>query len=231
MKPPLACRRGFTLIEIVLAMVIFALLAGGIFTAVSTATRSTAVVTLDLTELRTADAFLDFCRMGFLHAGAAERISVTTRSAGGSGRILELTLRDAPDAFRTGLADAPGSCVVLAARPDGSGAATMSLTRYPADSGEEAVKRHLENPGVWMPLLAGVTKLRWTYFNRDTGKFEEDWTIAPKDIPAVMMEFSTPATGMTSAIFRIPKVVREEPGAAPEVNPSPSPTPKPPGTP
>lgn len=198
----------FTLIEVILALGIFALLAGGIFAAVSATTRSTALLTRDLSEMRIADAFIDFCRMGFANAGGAEKITVTTRTTDGSGRIVEMTVRDAPDAFNTGLADVMGSCVSLAALPDGAGTATLSMTRYAAELDGMEVNRYLESEAVWIPLVEGVAKLRWQFLDAVSGKFEEDWTAAPSEIPAVMLEMTLADGSQTSAIFRIPRVIR-----------------------
>ena len=199
---------GFTLVEIILALAIFALLAGGIFAAVSAATRSTALLTRDLSAMRTVDAFIDFCRMGFANAGGAEKITVTTRTSGGSGRIVEITLRAAPDAFHTGFADLTGSCVSIAALPDGAGTATLSMTRYAAELDAADVNRFLESEAIWTPLVARVAKLRWQFLNPVSGKFEEDWTAAPPEIAAVLLEMTIATGAQVSAIFRIPKVTR-----------------------
>ena len=212
---------GFTLVEIILALAIFALLAGGIFAAVSAATRSTAFLTHDLSAMRKVDAFIDFCRLGFANAGGAEKITVATRTSEGSGRIVEMTLRAAPDAFHTGFADLTGSCVSVAALPDGAGVATLSMTRYAAELDAGAVKRYLEEEAVWTPLVEGVTKLKWQFLNPVSGKFEEDWTAAPPEIAAVLLEMTIATGAQVSAIFRIPKVTRPS-QSAPSTSPLPA---------
>ncbi|HEY5706884.1 MAG TPA: prepilin-type N-terminal cleavage/methylation domain-containing protein [Terrimicrobiaceae bacterium] len=201
-------RAGFTLVEIVLALAIFALLAGGIFAAVSAATRSTALVARDLSARRTMDAFIDFCRIGFANAGGAEKITVATRTSGGSGRIVEMTLRTAPDAFQTGFSELTGTCVSLAALPDGDGTATLSITRYAAELDAADVARYLDSEAIWIPLVAGVAKLRWQFLDPNSGKFEEDWSAAPPEIVAVMLEMTLADGSQTNAIFRIPRVAR-----------------------
>lgn len=207
MRIPGTVRGGFTIIEIIIAIGIFVVLAGGIIACVATATSASSETAYSVVEMRRVDAFLEFCRDGFIHAGGERNLRVSTRAVGGSGRSMDLTLLNAPDAFRTHFSDPPGAGVVLSAIPDGSGHATMSVTRVPGDIPESRRDAYLSKSARWTPLLAGVEKLRWMFFDLQTEKFSDDWTAVPPEVPAVMLEMTIPATGPIKSVFFIPRIV------------------------
>jgi prepilin-type N-terminal cleavage/methylation domain-containing protein len=214
-------RRGaFTLVEVLIALAIFAMLAGAIFISVSAVTKASGTLAVEQIQTRKLDAFISWCRKGFRNLSASSRVFVRTRDSGAAGRAVELILRNAPGAFSIGELDALGSDLVLSAVPDGKGAAVFSIARVPGGKSFLDFDRELAR-AEWLPVLDGIKTLRWTFWNPVDQKFVEEWQEG-QGLPEMIRLDITLATGESlGATFRLPRLVEIQHATNNDKNPNP----------
>lgn len=203
-------RQGFTLIEVMLALMIFTLLAGAVFTSVQAVSSASAVLGVEQLRARKIDAFLTWVRRGFRNLSGRSEVILRTRDSGGAGRAVELIIRRAPGAFSLGEFDANGGEVVLSAIPDGRGTATISVTRFPSSMSVSDSVKFLEK-AEWLPLLEGVRTLQWTFWNPDEQKFIEEWTEGQPLPKLVHLKMGLDSGEIVEAVFRPPQLTAEVP--------------------
>lgn len=217
------CRSGFTLVEVILAMLIFSLLAGAVFVSVSAVSNASAVLGVEQMNHRKLDAFVRWCRQGFQNISGQSELFLRTRDAGAAGRAVELVLRRAPGAFPLGEFDARGSDILLGAIPDGRGGAVFSVARLPGGLSGDAFDQELAR-AEWFPVLEGIRTLRWEFWNPAEEAFIEEWPEGRGLPERIRLRISLQDGNEVEATFRLPRL--SNPGANPVV-PVPSPTPEP----
>ncbi len=217
----------FTLIEIMLALAIFSLLAGAVFFSVQAVGNASAILGTEQLRARKTDAFLSWCRKGFHNLSARSEIALQTRDSGAAGLAVELVIHRAPGAFSLGEFDAGGTEIVLGAIPDGRGAATVSVARFPGNLTEREQRRYLEETE-WIPLLEGVKNLSWTFWNPAEKKFLEEWPEGQGLPEMIHLKMVLDSGEIVEAVFRPPTLQKQTETAQPNDTPSPSPVPVPP---
>lgn len=216
-------RSGFTLVEVILAMLIFSLLAGAVFLSVSAVSNASAVLGVEQMNHRKLDAFVRWCRRGFSNLTGQSELFLRTRDAGAAGMAVELGLRRSPGAFSLGEFDARGSDVLLSAVPDGRGGAVFSVARLPGGLVGDDFDRAL-GEAEWFPVLDGIRTLRWSFWNPLENRFVEEWEEG-RGMPEMIRLALTLLDGNeTEAVFRIPRLASPQTGGAP-TQPTPSPEP------
>jgi len=199
-------RGGFTLIEVILALGIFSLLAGALFFSVQAVTTANAVLGQEQMRARKVDAFLNWCRRGFRNLGPRSEIILRTRETGAAGLAVDLVIRRAPGAFSLGEFDAIGPDLVLSAIPDGKGSATLSVARFPGSWSLTESSERLR-PEDWLPLLEGIRLLRWSFWNPPEQMFQDEWPEG-RPLPEMMRLVMTLESGEEiEAVFRPPRLV------------------------
>jgi len=220
MKPIGVYRRGFTIFEVILAMSIFILLAGAVYTAVSTTTTAAAAVTEEQIESRKLDAFIRFCRKGFSALPSEATVVPMVRDAGALGKIRELRMTKAPTAFASDLGGSGGSCLALAALPDGHGGASISLTRYSEQLTESELSQYLAK-ATWFPILDGVTALEWRFFDKVNRKFTTEWNSSQERPELIELEIAVNGSEPIITHFHVPVIVRQNSRPPPDSPPAP----------
>lgn len=153
-------KRGFTLFEVLIALVIFFLLAGGIFTSVRSAfTASNQVATSQLDAER-MNAFQSLLRKMFGELPADAKVEIRVRQEAGRGDVVELMVWPAPTFLQFGSSTGDGAA--LSALPDGRGNFRISLATFRADRSTEERDRELSKAR-WLPLLPEVAQVRWKF--------------------------------------------------------------------
>lgn len=219
--PPL---RGFSLVEMILALGIFALLAGAVFISVQAITTASVTLAEEQMRARRMDAFLTWCRRGFRAVPPRALLILRTRDTGPAGLAVELILRRSPGAFSLGEWDARGPDLVLAALPDGKGTATLAIARFPGAWSLDDLGKNLRDQD-WLPLLEGIRTLRWSFWDPVAAQFVEQW---PPDTPLpelVRLQMRMATGEEVDSVFRIPRLTFR--GQIPEAdnqdeNPDPS---------
>lgn len=202
MKRP---RAAFTLIEIMLALAIFAVLAGAVFMSVQAVSNASAMLGVEQMRARKIDAFLSWCRRGFRSVSSRSEMTLRTRETGSAGLAVELILRRAPGAFPLGEADAAGGDLILAAIPDGRGTAVFSIARFPGTWSLEDTEKQLK-PEDWFPLLEGIRTLQWGFWDNTSAEFVD---MLPEGSPLpelVRLRMSLETGEEIEAVFRPPKL-------------------------
>ena len=225
-------RSAFTLVEILIALAIFSMLAGAIFISVTSVTTAGGALAVEQMQVRKLDAFVSWCRKGFRNLSARSEVIVRTRDSGASGRAVDLVLRNAPGAFSIGEFDALGGDLILSAVPDGKGTAVFSMARIPGGTGSLEIDRELSQ-AEWLPVLDGIKTLRWSFWNPTDQKFVEEWQEGQRPPEMIRLELALASGESLAATFRLPRI--EEPraegesGRNPDGNPDENPGPNPPG--
>lgn len=164
----------FTLLEVLLSVAIFLLLAGGIFAAVSVTMKAANEITLTRLESERIDAFQRFVRVLFSNLPGRARAELRVRQWEGKGSVVELLLAPAPEFadFSRNAAETGG--IALSAVPDGSGFFTLSLKNFGSELSPEDRDRQLRGPG-WIALLPGVQEIRWRFASSNMPGLQETW--------------------------------------------------------
>jgi prepilin-type N-terminal cleavage/methylation domain-containing protein len=199
-------QRGFTLVEVILALGIFAVLAGAIFFSVQAVSNASAVLGVEQLRARKTDALLTWMRRGFRGMSARSEVVLRTRDAGAGGRAVELIIRQAPGAFTLGEFDALGSDLVLGALPDGRGGATLHVARFPGSWTLDELSRNLRQED-WLPLFEGIRMLRWTFWDPEQNQFLEEWPEGRGRPVLVRLEMTLESGEEIDAVFRPPNLV------------------------
>jgi prepilin-type N-terminal cleavage/methylation domain-containing protein len=166
-------RRGFTLFEVLIAIAIFVLLAGGIFSSVRAAfMASTQVVTSQFDSER-LNAFQQFLRKVFIGMPSDGRLELKLRQLAGLGDVVEVRMWPAPEFLQFGTN--PGDGAALSAQPDGHGGFRMMLGFFRAKDTTDEREEHLQKTQ-WLQLLPGIEQIRWRFAPARNPVFEEKWT-------------------------------------------------------
>ncbi len=197
-------RAAFTLIEVLIAMVVFMLLVGGIFTVVAVSTTSAREITTTRLQGARLDSFQTLVRTVFLNLPFDARIDLRVREVKG-GSAVELLIFPAPDFmdFSTG---GGGIGLSLAALPDGRGAYTVSMANFHSREGEDREKELAD--AAWIPLLPDVRSVQWRFGMPGQPVLQETWD-ANSGRPAYVVLNLTLSDGSASEFtFGVPVLTR-----------------------
>ncbi len=196
----------FTLVEVIVALAIFVLLAGGIYMTVDGALRGTATLSEEGLRSQRLDAFLALLRRTLHSLPSTATFEGRIRDEDGKS-LPELQLGEAPGFFSWGLRGGSGAPVLLAARPQAGGGAVFSLLRLPEEATEMEMREVLRK-GRWLPLLPDLRDVKWRFYDRTTMQWLEEWK-DPASRPA-LVELSFTLLGESSPrtnVFWMPPVV------------------------
>lgn len=195
---------GFTLIEMLLAIAIFILLAGGVYIVISVSVSAATTLGDDQIEARRMGAFQDFLRRGFRNLPAEAEITLRARTKGPLGQGLELVIRPAAGAFEVGTASGSlGGGVVLAVLPDGKGKSRFSIARFPSKLSEDERNKYLAD-ATWLPMLEDVDTVRWRFWDKNLLRFEETWDRGAEHPELIELTFGVRGEPPQTCLFRLP---------------------------
>ena len=161
--------RAFTLVEVVLAMGILALLATAVYAVTSSAIGASRAAMEQQLVLRRADAFITVVRDALLNLPTEGSVSLEIGKSASGSPEQRLVLSKARNLF--GLPSLGGGSLVLAARPMADGSRVLTLLRLPPGLREDQREKALSARGV--PLLPGAISPQWTFFSG--GTWREEW--------------------------------------------------------
>jgi prepilin-type N-terminal cleavage/methylation domain-containing protein len=189
--PPLYSDRGFTLLELVVALLLVALLAGMIFTtSYSTLALGNNVVKTQSEEML-HQAFFDFLENSFSALPGNTRLELTTTDSG-SHYLSDLTLQNVPLSFTWGGEERTAKAIRFSTVKKRSGFIDIVLSYYENEIIEEdssrsggTASRSDEEPFAEIVLLTDVAYFEWRLLDGRTMEYQYDWNL-PGRLPLQM---------------------------------------------
>lgn len=209
-------QRGFTLVEVLISVGIFILIAGGIFQAVSTATSASSEIGLARLEADRLDSFDRFTRSVFANLPGDATFDLRVRQGGRAGSNIELLLTSTPSLADFSRNGTQTGGLALSARPDQSGAYTLCAANFDGEASASDRDKALEAVP-WIPLLQGVRQIRWRFQSPDRNTLEETWQTDQGRPVLVDLDLVLASGEVWHSQFLIPKVSAPQgaPGASP----------------
>ncbi|MDB6077742.1 MAG: hypothetical protein JWO82_1489, partial [Akkermansiaceae bacterium] len=170
---------GFTLLELVLAMLLLALLVGMIFsTATTNVALSNAVITKQ-NEESTKNAFLGLMSRQFAGLPGNTRMKLTYKDAG-SAYLSDLTLQNVPLDFTWGGVQKVAKAVQLSTVQKRNGFLDIVLKYYEEEiiqDNDHPEDNPDEEPFAQVVLLEDVRVFEWQVLNGSTLEWQYDWDL------------------------------------------------------
>lgn len=193
-SPRLRAQRAFTLLELVIALLLVALLSGMIFTtAHSSLVLGNSVVKTQNEEML-HQAFFDFMENSLSALPGNTRLELT-RSDSGSQYLSDLTLQNVPLSFTWGGEERTAKAIRLSTVKRRSGYLDIVMSYYENEiiedaSGTEGVSSSAstasdEKPFAEIVLLTDVAYFEWHALDGRTMEYDEEWDL-PGRLPLQM---------------------------------------------
>ncbi|MFM8363642.1 MAG: prepilin-type N-terminal cleavage/methylation domain-containing protein [Verrucomicrobiota bacterium] len=163
-------QKAFSLFEVILALMIIGLLSGAVYTISTASLESTKATMAEQTGARRLEAFVRIVRDAFLNLPSDARLFLRIAKSSSGAPVPEMVFAETSGTF--GVASLGGGSMILSARPRADGTRAFSILRVPANVEGIEYDRLMEQGG-WIPLLPGVEKVAWTFFNQ--GEWVEEW--------------------------------------------------------
>lgn len=216
--------RGFTLFEVILALMILGLLSGAVYSISSAALESTKATLAEQAGSRRLEAFARTTRDAFLNLPADAGLFLRMGKASSGAPVPELVFSETTGTF--GVSSLGGGSLVLSARPRADGSRVFSILRVPANV-QGADYDRLMSGGSWIPLLPGVEKVTWAFWRQ--GEWLEEWPEGSGRPESVRLkfEYNDLPGSLIDLQFWIPPLVPPQPPPQGSENPMPTPGPSP----
>jgi prepilin-type N-terminal cleavage/methylation domain-containing protein len=184
-------RQGFTLLELVVALLLVALLAGMIFTtSYSTLALGNNVVKTQSEEML-HQAFFDFLENSFSTLPGNTRLELTTTDSG-THYLSDLTLQNVPLSFTWGGEERTAKAIRFSTVKKRSGFIDIVLSYYENEIIEEdssrsggTASRSDEEPFAEIVLLTDVAYFEWRLLDGRTMEYQYEWDL-PGRLPLQM---------------------------------------------
>lgn len=224
--PKIRFSSAFTLLEVILAMGILALLTGAVYSITSAATEASKATMDEQFSVRRLEAFTKVTRDAFLSLPREGSIQLRFSKSATGAPVPEIIFQEVSGVF--GIPSLGGGSLILAARPRADGSRTMSLLRVPKGLQGTELDR-LKDGNDWIPLLPRVEKVKWTFFAN--GEWKEEWLPENGRPLAARLQMEIPDMGGSKIDnqFWIPPIttaISQTQTPSPSPSPSPSPTPR-----
>lgn len=225
---------GFTLLEVVLAVIILSLLTGSIYGLLRTAVVTAADLEKVEQQDRALDHFVELCRATI--ETLPPEATMTAVQVEGNATIQELTFEGVYDAFSFGEDPVSDSPLTIRLQPYElpSGETTeeplyqVSITREDfspeAEDGEMAFRVGLDDPffqadedgRYWLHLLPEITSLQWQFWNEGDEIWEDTWEDTTVRPPMMEMQIQ-PLSRNTPlrVVFDVPQIAASTTATAP----------------
>jgi prepilin-type N-terminal cleavage/methylation domain-containing protein len=185
----------FTLLEVVIALTILALISTSLFAIIRGSVKGSVEIVKLQQENDQVNRWVELCRATFLALPAPAALTLKSLDPNNpTGSQQELSITGMPTCFSVGLQPVSYAETVIALRPDTrqptgeSGAARYSLCLSRSDIlpvDEEGQIRVAADPArgivpdeedrYWMPLLGGVSSIKWRFWKEDADEWLEEW--------------------------------------------------------
>lgn len=178
-------QKGFTLFEVIMALMILGLLSGAVYSISLAALEASKSVNAEQASARRLEAFLRITREAFLNLPADGNLSFRISKSASGAPVPELVFAETSGTF--GVPSLGGGSLILAARPKADGSRTFSILRVPSEIDASEMER-LVTKGDWISLLPGVSRVAWFFFNGN--EWVREWPEGAGRPRLVRLEFS-----------------------------------------
>lgn len=211
-----AVRAGFTLIEMVLAIAIFALLIAGIFSISTGALELSTDLAYAQDRALMRQNLVEFFRKSFRSLPGGAEITLTNRAVGGA-YYPTLRVQGGGTSFSPGHSIPPEASieVYVEERPGGYQRIGVRLLDKEQTEAAEMNREVKTDPAAALPLLETVSKFQWRLFHGTGNQWRELWRKEGRPLFAELT-FALDDKRETRAVFWIPPVQPAMiPGAGP----------------
>ncbi len=203
---------GFTLFEVIMALMILGLLSGAVYSISLAALETSKSVISEQSSARRLEAFLRITREAFLNLPADANLSLRISKSSAGAPVPELIFAETSGTF--GVPSLGGGSLILAARPRADGSRAFSILRVQAGLGTDEMER-LNTKGDWISLLPEVTRVTWFFFNGN--EWVEEWPEGAGRPQLVRLQFTynPMAASLIDVQFWIPPLAPPQPMPTP----------------
>lgn len=203
-----ARRRAFTLVELVLALAILAMLAGVLFAIVDSTLRTAAQLRERQDRTREVNAFLALCRKVFQNMPGSMSFEARV-IPDGKNFSTGLVFRDAPGLLWWGDDKTPYSSTVLGARTQVGGLAGIGILQDTGENIADYLKDGKESRP-WLILLPDLREVHWRFYGPGGNAWVEEWSNTA--VRPTYVELTLVTADETHAyVFRVPPVASTHP--------------------
>ncbi len=203
--------KAFTLIEVVIAMALIALLVGGVYSVARGAFRISNEVVRSQQHSMLIQSFIELCRRNFESMPGNAQVELVSEG-GGNQFLTQLILTDYPLAFTWSGVAAGSKEVIMLTEPESRGSLRVKVQYLNEE--ESAERRAALDPGdlgVALELLSGVRVLQWRFYDVRTEEWETEWVDANRrpSLVELNLEFYDGSDPVRS-VFWIPTVANPQ---------------------
>jgi prepilin-type N-terminal cleavage/methylation domain-containing protein len=239
--PSFLRRCGFTLLEIMMALTIFVIIATGVFAIVQGTLDLSTEMTIANEQSTIRQNFIEFLRSSFRRLPGDAEITLQVTADGGT-YVPTISIYNGGDAFSPGGAIPPDASVELFARQIPGGAMRIGLRMLDMEQTRSQRGGGLRRPSrgggdAEQPLIDRALGFEWQFLDGATGKWEKNWKGQLRPLMAKVV-MTLEDRQETTCIFWIPPIMKNSgipPPGAPALGPDGQPLPPgstaPPGTP
>lgn len=211
--------RGFTLIEMVVALSIFVLLIGGIFAIANGTLELSSDLTYAQERALVRQNLIEFLRKSFRTLPGEGTVDLKIKSVG-STYLPTLTIFGGGSSFSPGPAIAPEASIEVYAEERPGGYLRIGLRGLDADQTSAArqgkvASKSVNNKSAELPLLDNVARFEWRFYDARSNQWENYWKEAQGRPMFAELTLSLDDGQETRAVFWIPPVARGFAGGMP----------------
>jgi len=156
--------RGFSLLEVCLALTLLVLISGSIYAVLRGSMDTAAALRDDLKRSQEIEGIISLCKRTFHMLPSEARLESFISEESGAA-LPQLIVRNAPQLLSWGPPGDLDTVSILGLRPQTGGRYSLSLLRVNGGANPSADPTSKAKPADWMALVADVTKLNWRFYD------------------------------------------------------------------
>ncbi|MES2594971.1 MAG: prepilin-type N-terminal cleavage/methylation domain-containing protein [Verrucomicrobiota bacterium] len=205
---PRLSKAGFTLLEMIVALSMFVLLIGGVYSIAQSTLELTDSISLAQDRSMIRQNFIEFLRRSFRTLPAEAEVRLAVKQKGGS-YVPTMNIVNGGSSFTPGLSLAPDTSVDVYAEERPGGYLRVMLRVLDARQTQSVRSNQpvrYTTDQITLPLLDNVSRFEWKFFDSATNRWENNWKQARRPILAEM-NLQLDDGFQSRSVFWLPPVV------------------------